>query len=417
MTEKEMQQKINSIKENISYAMNVYTKHTPKKGEIPYIGEGFINTLATYSLVKKHSLREMLRKHPNWDEKNDCVVVEGIVRPKQRVDIFCSKYFSLITEGREKDIISPDTAEDALEAMGFFLHPTAEGEKYLAKISSHYKKGRKKSRSLKQMFQDLGLDTLPVYEKTYAAMSDIINEKPQKVKLIISVNPAHFLTMSNPKGDTRGSMLISCCSLNYTESQYINGCVGYAHDAVTMIAFTVDDINDKESWCNRKTSRQLFMYKPESGVLLQSRMYDSAGGTLYKDSKYEDYLRIMQDLICTCENKDNEWETVEYLKQDKCNFFPDAHFGGYPDWKYKEFPSFLSIRKDNKPDDFEVGAAGLCWNCGKTITHPQEGVFCEYHAESHCEICGRHTEDLELVNLGDYRYVCENCKRELKKFI
>ena len=411
MTEYEI--KVKKLKEDISYALSVYTKYTPQKGEIPYIKEEFIKTLAEDSLIRKYSLREMLRKHPNWDEENDCVIVEGMIHPKQRGGLFCEKYFSLITEGKDKNIISPDTAEEALEAMYFFLPLATGGEDSLKKISPHYKGDRKKSRTLKQMFQDLGLDKLPSFEVAYATMSDVLNARPKKVNLIVSVNPAHFLTMSNPKGDTRGNMLVSCCSLNNAEFSYNNGCTGYARDSITMIAFTVDDINNKESWFNRKTSRQLFMYKPESGFMLQSRMYNSAGGTLRKDISYEDYLRIMQDLICTCEKRDNKWETVEYLKQDKCIFTPHIYFGGYPDWRYREFPSFVSIRKDNKPDDFEVGAAGICWDCGMPITCPQDGVFCEKHTQSHCELCGRHTEKLEYTEVFDeWRHICEHCREE-----
>lgn len=40
----------------------------------------------------------------------------------------------------------------------------------------------------------------------------------------MSINPAHFITMSNPKGDVRGETLISCHSFNSSEYQYNNGC-------------------------------------------------------------------------------------------------------------------------------------------------------------------------------------------------
>ena len=42
--------------------------------------------------------------------------------------------------------------------------------------------------------------------------------------------------------------------------------------------FTVADPADKETLNNRKTTRQVFAYKPGNGLLLQSRMYNTSGG-------------------------------------------------------------------------------------------------------------------------------------------
>lgn len=72
--------------------------------------------------------------------------------------------------------------------------------------------------------------------------------------------------MSNPKGDHRGTTLTSCHSFNSTEYEYNNGCTGYARDKVSFIAFTVADPADKETLNNRKTTRQVFAYKPGNGA-------------------------------------------------------------------------------------------------------------------------------------------------------
>ena len=51
----------------------------------------------------------------------------------------------------------------------------------------------------------------------------------------MSIHPAHFLTMSNPKRDNRGSTLTSCHSFNVIDCDYNCGCAGYARDYVTLI--------------------------------------------------------------------------------------------------------------------------------------------------------------------------------------
>lgn len=99
-----------------------------------------------------------------------------------------------------------------------------------------------------------------------------LSAKQIGLKLFVSVNPAHFITMSNPKRDSRGATLTSCHSFNSTEYDYNNGCTGYARDETSFIVFTVADPTDPETLNNRKTTRQVFAYRPGSGLLLQSRM-------------------------------------------------------------------------------------------------------------------------------------------------
>jgi len=134
------------------------------------------------------------------------------------------------------------------------------------------------------------------FQVKFSALCNEFNAKKINFKLIVSINPAHFLTMSNPHGkekivngevvrnaagrpvmiltNGKNETVVSCHSLD-SSGCYRNGAIGYARDAVTMIAFTVKDFNDKESLNYRKTSRQLFMYEVGNGVLLQSRLYDS----------------------------------------------------------------------------------------------------------------------------------------------
>ncbi len=73
------------------------------------------------------------------------------------------------------------------------------------------------------------------FQKLYAQFADELSARQIGFKLYVSINPVHFLTMSNPKADSRGCILTSCHSINSTDYQYNNGCSGYARDHVSFI--------------------------------------------------------------------------------------------------------------------------------------------------------------------------------------
>ena len=154
----------------------------------------------------------------------------------------------------------------------------------------------------------------------------------------MSINPAHFITMSNPKGDKRGETLISCHSFNSREYQYNNGCIGYARDKVSFIVFTVEDPTKPETLNNRKTTRQIFAYKPDNGLLLQSRMYNTSGGQTRMTEESELYRDLVQREITTLENGINLWKTETYDEDDEDHTHlirKHYDFGGYADWMYQ----------------------------------------------------------------------------------
>ena len=143
-----------------------------------------------------------------------------------------------------------------------------------------------------------------------------------------------------------------------------------------MIAFTVSDPDNEDLQYYRKTSRQLFMYKPNSGILLQSRMYNSMGGIEGTDENTKLYRQLVQDCIALCEDKANLWNTVPYPDNKYGVYFKVHHlFGGYPDWDYSEFCPKLSVRNDFDKQNrtYTVGNSATCLHCGTPISEYQ---FC-----------------------------------------
>ena len=300
--------------------------------------------------------------------------------------------------------------------------PSQKAIEAITRIAPHaYAPGKKLSRIFKAFCVGLGIaDESPNsdFQRDFAQIADEMSSKKIPFKLFLSINPAHFITMSNPKNDNRGSCLTSCHSFNSTEYEYNNGCTGYARDSVTMIAFTASDPTNPETLNNRKTTRQLFMYEPGNGLLLQSRMYNTSGGTHGAQTESVLYRDLVQREISRCENAINLWDTCKYYGNNK-GVAIEAHceFGGYADWDYEEFNPVISIRKDHGENyhNFIVGRAGLCISCGEE-TENCDGLTCRScrnHETFLCDCCGDRfpTDEAYAVynEHGDTTQVCEDC--------
>lgn len=309
-------------------------------------------------------------------------------------------------------------------AIRFFYDPNYE-ELGIAAIKQlapkAYAPNKKKSRVFKALCQALGVADETAgsdFQRLYAQFADELTSKKIGFKLYVSINPAHFITMSNPKGDHRGTTLTSCHSFNSTEYEYNNGCTGYARDKVSFIAFTVADPADKETLNNRKTTRQVFAYKPGNGLLLQSRMYNTSGGVYGASEDSKLYRDLIQREISMLENVPNLWKTYPTVGEKSFCVERGDGFGGYPDWEYENFDGKVSIRADHEEDfrSLVVGSYGLCVSCGCETSY---GVYCEDCKDgrggNYCECCEEYVDE-ELYSVrdscGNWIEVCENCRDE-----
>lgn len=364
--------------EQLKKAIDVYNKHTVNS-VLDYVSNKTLMDISTESWDAKRNLRIMLRNHPNWDEETQTVILKAQTDAKPDKSYIRSQVIELCSSNIYRRL--------QLEFSWFF--PVSDITDWLLdeenllpdNVLSYmdYHEGQKKNRALRKLFVKMGCWDEHDHDQqaAYAKLSDGLRKGVRDVNLILSINPAHFLTMSNPKECTDGNMLTSCHSLNSLEYEYNNGCMGYALDDITMIAFTVHNINDADSWFYRKTSRQLFMYKPKSSILLQSRMYNTEGGLDGTDSNTKIYRELVQDCISSCEESINLWDTKPYVGNSLCiRFYENDGFGGYPDWDYSEFCAKVSVRKDWKgyedgsyaPRTFKVGSPGKCLHCGCSLS-------------------------------------------------
>ena len=424
-----IREKILKNKQNIKNAIEDYWKYTDEGRFIKNdISENFINTLADKNAHSKQELRNMLRKSPAWNEELDALVIDDTMTHEPdycKIENMAYKMFqNVITEAAGTH--DHDRYNDLYKCIYFFSRNKASAEdkiKYIEAIKRiaprAYAPGKKTSRIFKGICDALNITDEAAnsdFQREFAKIADEMSSRQIHYKLYISVNPAHFLTMSNPKCDSRGSCLTSCHSFNSDNFSYNNGCTGYACDAVTMIVFTADGEGEKLN--NRKTSRQLFMYQPGNGFLMQSRMYNTSGGTTGAQKESKIYRRIVQREISRCENAINYWKTYPYIdNRFRIEIDTDYRFGGYPDWDYEEYDAKFSVRKDKKDTFhlFTIGAPGLCIRCGEE-TESDDGLYCSScnreDDDNVCDCCGEviYGESYDAYDRdGTSITICEHC--------
>lgn len=418
----EMQEVISRAERNIRKALRDYGAHTSQTDVLDDVTDEFIYRLAADSSYAKQGLRELFSKSPVWNEELDALVINGTRTHDPDYD----RIHRLAMQILEKPFKSLDyDYNDILKAICFFSNPDAserDRESYIEAIRKlapkAYTPTKKPSRVFKSLCVALGVADETAgseFQRLYAQFADELSSKQIGFKLFVSINPAHFITMSNPKRDSRGATLTSCHSFNSTEYDYNNGCTGYARDETSFIVFTVADPTDPETLNNRKTTRQVFAYRPGSGLLLQSRMYNTAGGVYgaAEDSKL--YRDLVQREISMLEDVPNLWKTYSSIGDKADLVVAGEGFGGYQDWTYENFDGHISIRADcdeETVDPLDIGTYGLCVVCGEETS---DGVYCEDCGKGYeCDECGGHYRELCDVrdSRGEWIQVCERCRDE-----
>ena len=355
------------------------------------ISPEFVNRLAEDATNAKQGLRDILHRSDYWCENLQTLKIPMVHEHTPNYARIYRLLTSLWENKNEWYSLDYDTRDDLRNILRFIAsedeEPDADTADTLEKIAPHtYHKGQRKTKLFTKISLKFGLGD-PNQGITYqhqlwdAACAEF--KTRLHYSLYLSINPAHFLSMSNPVGDNRGDTMTSCHSFN--NGNYKAGCIGYARDNVSMIAFTA--ANDGEGLLNRKTARQLFFY--HRGALIQSRLYTSRnsgsyGGIDARDVdeywEYKDFRLTVQTQIAAGEAEPNHWITCPYRTMrgtlNKYNMLAKKHesFGGYPDWivfaKDKGIIK-LSILKSAKNclEDFVIGEATLSCRTGEEITH------------------------------------------------
>ena len=407
---------IEQAKQNIWQAVKDYRAHTSQREILDDITDSFVNRLAEDSVIAKQELRELFQTSPIWNENLNALVINGTRTHNPDYNLIYELAYTILNPAKYN--LDYEARKHIDNAIMFFSKPDNDPTDYITSIKElapkAYAPRKKPSRIFKALCDALGISNNNAgseFQKIYAQFADELTTRKIDFKLYVSINPAHFLTMSNPKCDKRGNMMTSCHSLNSTEYSYNCGCTGYARDNYTFIVFTADP-NDPETLNNRKTTRQIFAYKPWNGLLLQSRLYNTYGGTSGAQEESKLYRDLIQREISELENVPNLWKTFAYCDNKYIKFETGKGFGGYPDWTFKNFDAKISIRSDHSEDykAFKIGTYGLCISCGCEI---DKGLYC-WDCKEHeiCDDCGEPCEEIYAVHDSDDEiiHVCEYCR-------
>ena len=391
--------KVKMAERNIWQALDDYRAHTYNTAVLDDVSDVFVHKLAKDNTYHKHKLRDLFRKSPVWDEELDAMVINGTrTHNPDYARVLCLAE-RILAPARQKMRVTENTLLDL--ALRFFGYPEEEAQPAIDAMEKLVPKAfalnKKPSRIFRSLCDGLGVTDNAAgsdFQRLYAQFADELSSRKIDFKLYVSLNPAHFITMSNPKNDKRGDTLTSCHSFNSTSYQYNNGCSGYARDQYSFIVFVAADPKNPETLNNRKTMRQIFGYMPGNGVLLQSRLYNTSGGTYGAQEDMKLYRDLVQREISELEGAVNLWQTYTYYNNSHCVIGTGEGFGGYADWFYPDFDTKISIRNDHAEDyqRFDLGTYGLCISCGKEIS-----------ANLYCYDCDDESEDRD-------EEMCDECE-------
>lgn len=421
-----MDKLIELTRDNLWTAVDDYRRHTYEPDVLDDISGEFINRLADDAIENKRELRDLFRKSLGWNENLQAIVINGTKTHNPDYTLVHNLANQILSPAK----FDADWDKRVLidNAICFFSRPNDNSTDYRDAIQQlapdAYAPRKKRSRIFKALCDTLNVTDNSAgsqFQRLFAQFADELSTRKIDFKLFLSINPAHFLTMSNPKEDKRGDTLISCHSLNDSDCQYNCGCSGYARDKYSFIVFTAADPDQPETLNNRKTTRQIFVYKPNNGLLLQSRLYKTSGGTRGAQAESKLYRDLVQRELSELEDAPNLWLTEKYCGNKRDIYIRSGNgFGGYPDWPHSDFNAKISIREDHLEDYkvFDVGTFGLCICCGDEISSGLYCDSCDHEENEYCQECDDYySETWEVINRhGERINVCENCLNNHYRF-
>lgn len=225
--------------------------------------------------------------------------------------------------------------------------------------------GTKTSRAFNAICTHYGVDKLGAYEqdgktvypynKLFAEYSDLINTKTVKRKLVISLNPLDYLTMSD------GVNWHSCHKLN--GGIYKGGTLSYMLDQTSMVVFVVDNLESKIHTIP-KIYRQMFHYADNTFV--QSRLYPQGNdGATDLYTVFRNYvIGVFKDIL----HVDGEW-VVENNENNAVARRIRSYGAHYRDYNYHSSVTIFYPKATGKSaTQMVVGHEGICLKCGKSFT-------------------------------------------------
>ena len=355
----------------------------------------------------KAALREILRKHPNWNEEKQMICFDADYN-RQFSNRACANFRLYL-----RNNLGDDIAMKTLAILDFILDINMQylDESWAGRIETlnsfnpefKIRVGQKASKIINKICTVMGWNKFENFNQKYSELSDCINPIKVRRHTSLSINIIDYLLMSN------GSNWKSCHNI-HEPGCYSSGTISYALDNTTMIFYTVDaSYNGDKIELEKKTTRQVISYNDY--CFLQSRLYPAENDTA-SESIYTDIREIVQKIFADCLEVNNLWVRS---KNDVHSVVRHGEYATcYPDWQYNGRGNYsistLKERTSELQRKIVVGAQPICIECGERH-YVESNINC-CRGGSICEGCGERYNKNELCWCeGSDGYYCDNCSK------
>lgn len=379
---------------------------------------------------QKKELINGFRKHPNYVEGKFLIAFpHQYVRASDRNAI---NNFSWWLENNA--LRSPDIPREIYNRKGscrflpadlwdFLTKLTTYSDQYISASTAemlkrvipeiHPRAGLKTSRVVNKICTYMGYNKIDGFNKEFAKYADGLNPITIERRVILSLNPLDYLTMSF------GNSWSSCQTIdkqnlrrmpNGYRGQYSSGTMSYMLDASSMVLYTVDSAYNGDEYYNEpKINRQMFHYGEDK--LVQGRLYPQSNDS-GSSSLYDDYRNVVQKIVATIFDFPNLWtfkrgtyEICKYVRTDGTHYQDYIHFDNCTISKIKDKENIECLK---------IGARPICINCGDRHSFGDTIDCCGKH-DFVCTECGCviSEEDTFFINGDPYCrdcvYLCDDC--------
>ena len=352
--------------------------------------EEAVGKIVDTSLKNKEGLREMLSRHPKWDD-NTMRIIMPVETNGERIDVpEKMDGFRLLCEEIDTDPLS--VFETVLARGGL----VTSDDCFALKVRGYDggKAGQKIGRAINAWSITHGINKHKDYNWRF---NELINggRNTTDRTAILSINPVDFLTASHGKFD-------SCHDINKDNNFcYKSGNLSYAMDGVTMVFFTVG-AGETADYPTLRVDRINYHFK--SGLLLQGRLYTDTRDNIHAVSR-----AMVCKVIAECLDVPNLW--TRHIKIDQSRITSSGSH--YPD--YVRTPlgcTMSSLAGATLPENIEIGHVAYCISCG--VEHRKENILDCCNTDSSdtlaCEGCDGSMHEYDVIWVRDCCY-CENCTR------
>ena len=377
----------------------------------------------------KENLRELLRRHPDWNEREQAVEIkydevraidpncvrEAVYEMKELAELA-----GLVGEPRRHFEIALDAAtgdyqripeEDQLSTIrvygGIDCAPGQKASRIVNRLCLKF--GLERYTEEKQEKNSDGIvttRTVHPYNAVFARLSDALNPGAEVKKALLSIHPCDFLEMSNTDNSWH-----SCHNLK--DGDYQAGTLSYMCDEVSMVFYTVNSDVTQDFHKAPHIAREIYCYS--GGTLLQSRLYPSD-----RADQRERYLELVQKVIASCLGVPGEWVTQAVTNGNGQFWRSGVGSRQYRDYDYG-YAIVSLLQNEGRDGDtmLTIGHKACCVCCGEDLRDSNMIDCGRCHSLVICKSCGRemdkddtsYDEEARAYYCGDCRPICTQCHK------